>query len=59
MLLGGVILAIGGGIATALFFTLAWTQFYWLVVWVPVVFLTIFLAVTLVLLQKDASRHQG
>lgn len=55
MLVGGVILATAGGIATTLFVVLAWTQLYWLVVWVPVVFIAIFLLVTMVLLQKDAD----
>ncbi len=55
LLVGGVILATAGGIATVLFVALAWTQFYWLVVWVPVVFIAIFLLVTMVLLQNDAN----
>jgi CHASE2 domain-containing sensor protein len=59
ILVGGVLLALAGGIATTLFVVLAWTQFYALVVWVPVVFIAIFLFVTLALLQKDANARKS
>lgn len=51
----------GAGTAAAVFFgILAWTQLNLLVTWLPVALIAVFLAITMVLLQRDATaRRKG
>lgn len=51
----------GAGTAAAVFFgILAWTQLNLLVTWLPVVLIAVFLAIAMVLLQRDATaRRKG
>lgn len=54
LIVGGICIGLAGTIALALFVTLAVTQNGFLVSVVPVIFIAVFLVITLVLLQKDA-----
>jgi hypothetical protein len=60
LIIAGFCLGVGGTAAAIFFGVLAWTQWNFLVSWLPVVFIAIFLAITMVLLQRDANaRRRG
>jgi hypothetical protein len=60
LIIAGFCLGVGGTTAAVFFGLLAWTQWNFLVSWLPVVFIAIFLAITMVLLQRDATaRRRG
>lgn len=58
MLFALVAIVAAGAIATTLFVTLAWLQIPFMVAWIPVVFIAIFLLVTMTLLKKDANARK-
>jgi hypothetical protein len=58
LILGHVALALAGGAAVVLFGLLAFTQFYWLVVIVPVVALALVTIGTLALLRHDDAARK-
>ena len=55
MIIGAITLGIAGGVGVSLFVILGWLQIPFMVAWIPVIFIAIFLVVTLALLQKDAN----
>lgn len=60
LIIAGLCLGAAGTVAAVFFSVLAWTQWNFIVSWLPVVFIAVFLAITMVLLQRDASaRRRG
>lgn len=58
MFIGAITLGIAGGAAVTLFVILGWLQIPFMVACIPVVFIAIFLLVTMALLQKDANARK-
>lgn len=60
LIIAGLCLGGAGTVAAVFFGVLAWTQLNLLVTWLPVVFIAVFLTITMVLLQRDAvARRKG
>lgn len=55
LILAGISLGVAGTAAVTLFVVIAWTQSPWIVSVVPVVFIAVFLFITLAVLQRDAA----
>ncbi|MBU3664705.1 MAG: hypothetical protein FGM15_02330 [Chthoniobacterales bacterium] len=59
LIIAAILLGFAGGVAITLAGAIAVTQASILVSWLPVVLIAVFLGITMVLLQRDASRRGG